>query len=68
MTTRHKVEVKPWQPKMEREPEFNPFANPRDRELENPPLEESTSEDGESAQNTGGAADAERWRRFKASV
>jgi hypothetical protein len=69
MTTKHKVEVKPWRPKMQREPEFNPFVNPLDRELENPrPLEESESEDGESAQNTGGAADAERWGRFEASV
>ena len=69
MTTKRKDEVKPWQPKMEREPEFNPFANPLDRELENPrPLEESESEEGESAQNTGGAADAELWRRFEASV
>ena len=69
MTTKRKDEVKPWQPKMEREPEFNPFANPLDRELENPPaLEESESEDAESGRNTGGAADAERWRRFEASV
>ena len=53
MTTKRKDEVKPWQPKMEREPEFNPFANPLDRELENPPpLEESKSEHGELAQNT----------------
>jgi len=44
-------------------------VSPLDRELENPrPLEESESKDGESAQNTGGAADAERWRRFEASV
>jgi len=65
----HKVEVKPWQPKVEREPEFNPFANPQDLELETPPpLEQSETEDGESAQNTGDAADAERWRRFEASV
>jgi hypothetical protein len=69
MTTKRKDEVKPWQPRMEREPEFNPFVNTLDRELENPPpLEQSESENRESAQNTGAAGDAERWRRFEASV
>jgi hypothetical protein len=69
MTTKHKIEVKPWQPKTERELEFNPFVNPRDRELENPPpLEPSESEDEESAQNIANAADAGGWRRFEASV
>jgi uncharacterized protein YhbP (UPF0306 family) len=32
----------PWQPKIEREPLFNAFANPRDAELENPPPLEAT--------------------------
>ena len=69
MTTEHKVEVKPWQPIVEREPEFNPFANPRDLGLENPPpLEYSENEAGEAAQNTGDAADEDRRRRFEASV
>jgi hypothetical protein len=55
----HKVEVKPWQPNVEREPEFNPFANPRYLWLENtPPWSDAVDED--SAQSTGDAADAER--------
>ena len=37
MSTKH--EETPWQPDMEREPEFNPYVNPMDRtgRLENPP-------------------------------
>jgi hypothetical protein len=37
MITKH--EKPPWQPDMEREPEFNPYVNPMDRtgQLENPP-------------------------------
>jgi len=58
MTAKHTDEAKPWQPTIEREPEFNPFANPIDRELENPPpWEKSESEDGDSAQSTVGLAD-----------
>ena len=58
MSTKHKDEVKPWQPTIWREPECNPFANPIDRELENPPpWEKSESEDGDSAQSTVGLAD-----------
>lgn len=50
MTTKRKAEVKPWRPKVVREPEFNAFANPQDRELENPPpLELSDSPSDEPA-------------------
>jgi hypothetical protein len=50
-TTRH--EEKPWQPRIDRNPEFNPFVNPLDRELENPPpLEELESDDEQSTRNT----------------
>jgi hypothetical protein len=52
MTTSHK-EHKPWQPTIEREPEFNAFVNPLDRELENPhPAEELEPEDDDSAQHS----------------
>ena len=39
MTGERKHLEKPWQPTIQREPMFNPFANPQDRtgELENPP-------------------------------
>jgi hypothetical protein len=53
MTTEHRHEKKPWQPKIEDEPEFNPFVNALERtgELENPsPLEETQAEEGESAE------------------
>jgi hypothetical protein len=50
-TTRH--EEKPWQPRMDRNSEFNPFVNPLDRELENPPpLEELESDDDQTKCNT----------------
>lgn len=55
MTEKHK-DAKPWQPTIEREPEFNAFANPLDRKLENPmPLEESDSEGDEPTQTSGSA-------------
>ena len=57
MTRKHPNEAKPWRPKVERAPEFNPFVNSLDRELENPPLlEESDSEDVVSAHSTIDAA------------
>lgn len=39
MTPERQHLEKPWQPKIERDPVFNPFVNPQDRtgELENPP-------------------------------
>jgi hypothetical protein len=53
MTSKPKPEAKPWQPEIEREPEFNAFVNPLDSELENPPpSENSGSDDGESTHNT----------------
>jgi hypothetical protein len=58
MTTKYKAEVKPWQPNVEREPEFNSFANPRYLWLENPPPWSET-EDGDSAQGAGDAVDTE---------
>ncbi|MGC2463015.1 MAG: hypothetical protein WA446_18900 [Steroidobacteraceae bacterium] len=51
MKTQRKHEEKPWQPEIEREPEFNPFVNPLDRtgQLENPPpLEDSEVEENAS--------------------
>jgi hypothetical protein len=51
--------MKPWRPNVEREPEFNPFANPRYLWLENPPPWSETV-DGNSVQSTEDAADAER--------
>jgi hypothetical protein len=54
MTSKRKNEVQPWRPTLRREPELNPFANPLDRELENPPpLADSDAEDDESAHNSG---------------
>lgn len=53
MATDYHAEDKPWQPTIEREPEFNPFANPVDRfsRVENPPLlEDSESSEGESSE------------------
>jgi hypothetical protein len=52
MTEKPTHEQKPWQPKVDRDPEFNPFVNPQDRTgaLENPPpLSDEEDEDGESA-------------------
>jgi hypothetical protein len=57
--TNHKVEVKPWRPNMERQPEFNPFANPQYLRLENPPPW-SEAVDADSARSSEDAADAER--------
>lgn len=57
--TNRKVEVKPWQPRMESEPEFNPFANPRYVWLENPPPWSETV-GADSAQSGEDAADEER--------
>lgn len=54
MTTQRKAEPKPWEPTVEREPEFNAFVNPQDRtgRLENPPpLEDSEAEEGESVED-----------------
>jgi hypothetical protein len=60
--TNLKVEMKPWQPHIDREPEFNPFANPRYLWLENPPPWSETVDD-DSTQSPEDAADAERQRR-----
>jgi hypothetical protein len=57
--TKHRVEVKPWRPNVERQSEFNPFANPRYLWLENPPPWSETV-DADSAQSSEDAADAER--------
>jgi hypothetical protein len=54
-----KVDVKPWRPTVEREPAFNPFANPRYLWLENPPPWSETEND-DSAQSPQDAADPER--------
>lgn len=54
MTTNPSQEKKPWQPRIDRSPEFNPFVNPLDRELENPPppLEELESDNDEPTRDT----------------
>ena len=58
MNSKRKDEVQPWRPNVERQSELNPFTNPLDRELENPPpLEESHSEDGELDHNNRGVPD-----------
>jgi hypothetical protein len=56
--TNRKFEA-PWQPHVEREPEFNPFANPGYLWLENPPPWLEIEHD-ESAESTGEAGDATR--------
>ncbi|MGO9593890.1 MAG: DUF2934 domain-containing protein [Steroidobacteraceae bacterium] len=73
MKTQRKHEEKPWQPEIERQPEFNPFVNPLDRtgQLENPPpLEDSEPEEnasvdddrvaGETTRTTAPVASAKR--------
>jgi hypothetical protein len=53
MTTKPIQEEKPWQPRIDRTPEFNPFVNPLNRELENsPPLEQPESDYDEPTPNT----------------
>jgi Protein of unknown function (DUF2934) len=50
----HRNEHMPWRPKMDHEPEFNPFVNPADRTgaLENPPpLEQIQAERNESRED-----------------
>jgi hypothetical protein len=53
VTTMHKEEEKPWQPRVDREAEFNPFVNPLDRELDrSAPLEDDDVENDEPAVDT----------------
>jgi hypothetical protein len=51
MAEKRKPEEKPWRPKLDREPELNPFVNRDDQTgaLENPPpLADDEDEEGES--------------------
>jgi hypothetical protein len=57
MTKNRRVEATPWQPRMDRDLDFNPFANPRDLGLETPPpLQLSETEVDESLQDSDDAA------------
>jgi hypothetical protein len=52
MSEKPKHEQKPWQPKIDREPELNPFVSPQDPTgaLENPPpLSDDEDDEGGSA-------------------
>jgi hypothetical protein len=56
MITRQKHEETPWRPRVESEPELNPFVNPLDRsgELENqPPLDHWEPEEAETSNKDG---------------
>jgi hypothetical protein len=54
MTEEHKREQKPWYPKIEREPELNPFVSPQHRSDElDKPVSLADPEDDESEAEAG---------------